>query len=47
MVYSQGINKNGFYSEAKREFNQVQDYDRFISIQSLYEDSYSLVVETI
>ena len=38
MVYSHGINKNGFYSEAKSAFNQVQDYDRFVSIQSFYQD---------
>ena len=34
MVYSQGINKNRFYGEAKSVFNKVEGYDRFISIQS-------------
>ena len=45
MVYSQGINKNGFYSEAKREFNQVQDYVRLISIQSFYNYLFALVID--
>ena len=32
-VCSQGIPKNRFYSEAKRVFNSVGDYDRFITIR--------------
>ena len=33
MVYSQlSIVKNRLYSEAKRIFNKVEDYDRFITI---------------
>ena len=38
MIYSKRINKNRFYSEAKCVFNKVEDYDRFISIQSVYKD---------
>ena len=45
MMYSQGIPKNRFYSEAKRLFNKVEDYDRFITIQSFYKDRFALVID--
>lgn len=45
MVYSQCINRNRFYGEAKSVFNKVKDYDRFISIQSFYKDRFSLVID--
>ena len=45
MVYSQCINKNRFHGEARSVFNKVEDYDRFISIQSFYKDRFSLVID--
>ena len=45
MVYSQGIARNRFYSEAKRVFNKVEHYDRFISIQSFYKYLFALVID--
>ena len=45
MVCSKGIHKNRFYSEVKRVVNKVEDYDRFISIQSFYQDLFSLVID--
>ena len=45
MVYSQGIPKNRLYSEAKRLFNQVDDYDRLIRVQSFYKDRFALVID--
>ena len=45
MVYSQGIVKNRFYSEVKRVFNQIEDYDRFISIQSFYKEKIARVID--
>ena len=45
IVYSQGIDKNRFYSEVKRVFNKVEDYDRFMSIQSFYKDLFALVID--
>ena len=44
-VYSQGIPKNRFYSEAKRVFNNVADYDRFITIRQFYSDTFALVID--
>ena len=45
IVYSQGINKNRFYSEVKRVLNKVEDYDRFMSFQSFYKDLFALVID--
>ena len=45
MVYSQGIARNRFYSEAKRVFNKVDHYDRYISIQSFYKYLFALVID--
>ena len=45
MVYSQKINKNTFYSEAKGVFIKVQDYVRLISIQSFYNYLFALVID--
>ena len=47
MVYSQGIDKNRFYSEAKRVLNNVEDYDRFTSIQSFYKDKFRNPMEDL
>ena len=44
-VYSQGIPKNRFYSEAKRVFNSVEDYDRFITIREFYNSKFALVID--
>ena len=44
-VYSESINKNRFYSEAKGVFNQVDDYGRFTGIQSLYKDRFVLAID--
>ena len=45
MVYSQGIPKNRLYGEAKRLFNQVEDYDMFITVQSFYKNRFALVID--
>ena len=45
IVYRQGINKNRFYSEVKRVFKKMEDYDRFMSIQSFYKDLFALVID--
>ena len=44
-VYSQGILKNRLYSEAKRVFNRVQDYDRFITITEFYNSKFALLID--
>ena len=44
-VYSQGIPKNRFYSEAKRVFNNVDDSDRFITIREFYKNKFALVID--
>ena len=44
-VYSQGIPKNRFYSEAKKVFNSVEDYDRFITIREFYNSKFALVID--
>ena len=44
-VYSQGLPKNRFYSEEKRVFNNVEDFDRFITIRQFYNDKYELAID--
>ena len=44
-VYSQGILKNRLYSEAKRVFNRVQDYYRFITITEFYNSKFALLMD--
>ena len=44
-VYSQGIPKNRFYSEAKMVFNSAEDYDMFIIIREFYNSKFALVIE--
>ena len=40
-----GLPKNRFYSEDKRVFNNVEDFDRFITIRQLYNDKYAFVID--
>ena len=45
-VYSQGIPKSRFYSEAKRVFNKREGlYDRFITIREFYSSKFALFVD--